>query len=137
MAFTPIYFAGEKKLPRGILSNPRVPWPYAVACSLYYLLAYLALVSAVPSFAKVFEGLGVALPLLTRFLIATYRWLLPLFFVGATALTIVKQCVPLEGLRLRVSNLILIFVGAIFAPLVVLAMYLPLIELIWKLKRMH
>ena len=137
MSFAPIYIAGEKRLPTGILSNPRAPWPYAAACCLYYLAAYRGFLSAIPTFAKLFEGLGVALTLPTWFLMATYRWLLPLFFVGATVLTILKQFVPLEGLPRRVSTLVLIFVGAVLVPLIVIALYLPLFELIWKLHNLH
>ena len=124
----------EKELPPSTPPNSRVPWPYAVACCLYYLLTYRGLATAAPTFGKLFEGLGVALPLPTRLVIAGYSWLFPLCFGGAVILTIFKQFVPLNKPRLRVVNLILIFVGVAFPLLVLLAFYLPLFELTWKLQ---
>lgn len=125
--------AEANKLPTRMLLNPRVPWPYAVACCAYFLVAYYCLAGAIPIFAKLFEGLIVDLPLLTHFIIATYWWLFPVFFLGAAALTLVKQFVQLEATRLRITNLFLIFAGAGLVPLTLLAIYLPLLELIWKL----
>ena len=131
------FISADKKPPGKILLNPRVPWPYAIACSLYFLLAYQGFVTALPIFAKLFEGLGVDLPLPTRILMATYWWLFPVFFLGAAVLTIVKQFVRLDELLLRFTNLILIFVGAVLVPLIVIAVYLPLFELTWKLQHVH
>jgi type II secretory pathway component PulF len=133
MSLVPFYFADEEKPPTRMRLNPRVPWPYAVACSLYFLFAYRGAATAIPIFAKLFDGLGVDLPLPTRFLMATYGWLLPLFFLGAVVLTIVKQFVRLDELHLHFTNLVLIFVAVVFVPLIVFAVYLPLFELIWKL----
>ncbi len=124
----------EKELPTNTPTNSRVPWPFAVACCLYYLLAYRSLASATPIFGKLHEGLGPALPLPTRLLMAGYSWLFPLCFGGAVILTIFKQFVPLEKPHLRVANLIRIFVGVVFPPLAILVFYLPLCELIWKLQ---
>ncbi len=123
----------EKELAPNRPPNARVPWPYAVACCLYYFLAYRGLASATPIFAKLFEGLGMALPLPTRLLMASYSWLFPVLFVGAAILTIAKQFMQLSKLRLRVANLFLIVVGVAFAPLVVLVLYLPLFILIHRL----
>jgi hypothetical protein len=129
----PFFFAHRNKFPAKMLLNPRVRWPYAVVCCLYFLLTYRGFATATPIYAKLFEGLDVDLPLLTRFLIVTYGWLFPAFFVGAAALTIVKQFVLLDGRRLLITNLILIFVGAVFVPLIGVALYFPLFDLIWKL----
>jgi hypothetical protein len=134
MSFTPLIFASEKDSPPNAPLKSRVPWPYAVACCLYYLLIYRWFALATPIFAKLREGLGIVIPLPTRLLMATYRWVYPVLFVGAAALTIVKQFVPLEKPRLRITNLFLIFAGIVFPPLVVLAWYWPLFDLIWKLK---
>ena len=125
----------EKESPPNTPLHWRLRWPFAVACCLYFLLAYLFLATATPTFAKLFEGLSVDLPLPTRFLMASHSWLFPLIFVGAVLLTVFKEFVPLDKFRLRVANLILIFIGLAFPALVILAMYLPLFELIWKLNR--
>jgi hypothetical protein len=119
-----------KQFPTNTPSNSRVPWLFALACCLYYLLAYLCLASAAPIFAKLFEGLGVALPLPTRLLMASYSWLFPVWFVGAVILTISKQFVPLD--KLRVTTLFLIVVGVGFPPLAVLTLYLPWLDLTRK-----
>lgn len=132
--FPVLVSVGEgKKLSSKILLNPRVPLPHAVACCFYFLITCLGVVKVIPIFATLFDGLGVDVPLLTHFTIATYQWLYPVFFLAAAALTIVKQFVQLDATRLRVTNLFLIFVGAGLVPLTILAMYLPLLELIWKL----
>ena len=134
MSFTPFIIADEKDLPPNAPQKSRVPWLYAVACCLYYLLIYRGFALATPIFAKLHEGLGIEIPFPTRLLMATYRWAYPVLFLGAVVLTIVKQFVPLEKLRLRVTNLTLIFVGIVFPPLVIVTFYLPLWILIWKLK---
>jgi hypothetical protein len=64
----------------------------------------------------------------------TYTWVDPVLFVGAAILTLVKQFVPLDGRHLRMANFILIFLGIVFAPLSVLVLYWPLLELIWRLQ---
>lgn len=127
----PTYAA--KQFPSNSPSKLYASWLLALVCCLYNLLAYLGLASATPIFAKMFEGLGVALPLPTRLLMASYWWLFPVFFIGAVILTIAKQFVPLEKRFLRLANLFLIVVGVAFAPLVVLTLYLPLLDLTWKL----
>lgn len=102
-----------------------------MVCCLYYIFVYLCLASAAPTFARLFEGLGVALPLPTRFLMASYSWLFPVWFVGSVILTISKQFVSLD--KLRVVNLFLIVVGVALPLLVVLTLYLPSLDLMWKL----
>ena len=127
--FIPISF--ERKEPG---KASRVSWPFTVVCCLYFLFAYRGLAIAVPIFGEMLTGLGVALPLPTRFLLANYFWLFPVCFCGAVILAIFKQVVPLDKLRLRITNVILIFVGVAVAPLVVLTIYLPLFELMYKLQ---
>jgi hypothetical protein len=111
----------------------RVSWPFAVACCLYYLFAYRGLTLTVPIFGELFTGLGVVPPLPTRLLLANHSWIFPLCFCGAVVLVIYRQLVPLNRIRLRIANVILVFVGVALAPLVVLTMYLPLFDLMRKL----
>ncbi len=111
----------------------RVSWPIAVLGCLCYLLVYRALNHVLPIFVTLCSGLGVDLLLPTRFLSGRYGWLCPVLSMSAIVLTIAKEFVPLHSLQRRLANLYLIFVGVVFAPLVVLALYLPLFELIYKL----
>src|SRR5215467_10669539 len=127
--FIPIGF--EKKEPG---KASRVSWPFTVVCCLYFLFAYRGLAIAVPIFGAMLTGLGVVLPPPTRFVLANYIWLFPVCFCGAVILAIFKKVVPLDKLRLRITNVILIFVGVAFTPLVMLTMYLPLFDLMYKLR---
>lgn len=133
-ALTPFVFADQKESPQNSRLKSRVPWPFAIACCVYYLLAYRGLAAAAPIFAKLFEGLGVEIPFPTRLMMNAYWWIFPVIFLGAVTLTIVKQFRPLEKLRLRIANLFLIFAGVVFPMLAVLGFYLPLFVLIWRLK---
>jgi len=132
MSLAPVFFANRSKFLTSTLLNSRGPWRYAVMCCLYFLVAYRCFLGVIPMFAKLFEGLGVEVPLPTRFLIATFWWLLPAIFLGAAALIIARQFVRLDGLRLRFTNFVLIFVGGVLVPLIVLDLYLPFLDLIWK-----
>jgi hypothetical protein len=121
------------QFPASTTPRSRYAWPFALACCLYYFLAYGFLVKAIPIFAGMFAGLEVALPLPTRVLMASYSWLLPVWSVSALILTIAKQLVALDKVRLRAANVSLVVLAGAFVPLVVLVLYLPLLELIWKL----
>ena len=107
----------------------------ALTRSVYYLLAYFALAGAIPIFAKLFKELSVELPLLTRLLMGNYSWLFPVLFVGAVILTIAKEFLTVKRLPLRVVNLFLGVVGIGFVPLAILALYMPLFDLIRKLSK--
>jgi hypothetical protein len=111
----------------------RLPWPFAIACCIYFLFIYRWLAIITPIFANLHQGLGVDIPLPTRILNAGYWWFYPTFFFGAMALTIVKQFVSFDGVRLRIANIFLIFAAIGFAPVTVMLWYLPLCTLIWKL----
>jgi len=107
-----------------------------ISC-LYYFLAYGTLARAVPIFGKLFPGLGVPLPLLTRLLMASYSWLFPVLCIGAVILTIARQFVQLGKLQLRIVNLMHVVIGIIFPSLVIIVLYLPLFDLIRKLSLAH
>jgi hypothetical protein len=79
------------------------------------------------------SGLGVELPGATRFLLATYVWLFPVFFVGAAILVIAKEFV-MRDVRGRLAATLVIFVTAASSVgLVVFVLHLPLLELVRKL----
>jgi hypothetical protein len=117
--------------------DARFPWWLTVSCCIYFAILCRSYFTFVPIFAELFKGLGVDLPFPTKLLMATYRWSLPLFYLFASGVAVVKQFVPLQGVRARLANFTLIFAGILMLPLIVLCMYLPLFVLIYKLHRMH
>ena len=117
--------------------SSRSPWWLTVSCCIYFVILCGSYFIFVPIFAELFKGLGVDLPFPTNLLMATYRWSLPFFYLFASGVAVVKQFVPLQGVRSRLANFTLIFAGILMLPLVVLCMYLPLFVLIHKLHQMH
>jgi hypothetical protein len=117
--------------------SSRSPWWLTVSCCIYFVILCRSYFIFVPIFAELFKGLGVDLPFPTNLLMATYRWSLPFFYLFASGVAVVKQFVPLQGMRSWLANFTLIFAGILMLPLVVLCMYLPLFVLIHKLHQMH
>jgi hypothetical protein len=118
-------------------ANGLAPWWLTVCCCIYFAILCSSYFTFVPIFAELFKGLGVNLPFPTNLLMATYRWSLPLFYLFASGVAVVKQFVPLQGLRAWLANSTLILAGILMLPLIVLCMYLPLFVLIHKLHQMH
>jgi hypothetical protein len=112
-------------------------WWLTVSCCIYFAILCRSCFIFVPIFAEMFKGLGVDLPFPSNLLMATYWWSLPLFYLLASGVAVLKQFVPLQGVRSWVANLTLIFAGILMLPLIVLCMYLPLFVLIHKLHQMH
>ncbi len=122
---------------KGRVGHARSPWWLTISCCIYFVILCRSYFTFVPIFAELFKGLGVDLPFPTNLLMATYRWSLPLFYLFASGVAVVKQFVPLQGMRSRLANLTLIFAGILMLPLVILCMYLPLFVLIHKLHQLH
>jgi len=110
-------------------------WVAAIFVSLCCLYTCLVLVESTGSFKELFKGLGVELPLATRFLISTYIWLYPLLFIAAAVLVITKEFM-LRDLRLRITTTGIVFLAAISSVgLVQYVMNLPLLDLVQKLSQ--
>ena len=108
-------------------------WGASMLVSLGCLFACLVLVRSIGIFNTLFQGLGVELPGATRFLLATYVWLFPIFFVGAAILVIAKEFV-MRDVRGRLAATLIIFITAASSVgLVVLVLYLPVLELVRRL----
>jgi len=133
MSFTPLIFAKAKDL-LADAPKSRFPWPFAISCCVYELLAGRGLAAAAPIFVKLFHGLGIQIPFPTRFLAASDSWIFPVVFLGAVMRTIVKRFAPPDKLRLRIANGVLVFVGVVSPILVVLVFYSPLFVLIRRLQ---
>jgi hypothetical protein len=115
----------------------RSPWWLTVICCIYFVILCRSCLIFVPIFAELFKGLGVDLPFPTNLLMTTYRWSLPLFYLFASGVAVVKQFAPLQGVRSWLANFTLIFAGILMPPLVAFCMYLPLFVLIYKLGQLH
>jgi type II secretory pathway component PulF len=123
--------------PTATKPNSLGSWAFTVIICFYCFFAWRGFERVIPIFDKLFAGMGVQLPFLTRILLANYSWLLLVLYGGAAILTIARQFLQLSQVQLRIANAILIFMGAVFPPLVIFAMYLPLFELIHKLATAH
>jgi hypothetical protein len=121
-------------LPGSVQKGSRLPWYVAIIGCVYYAWFCISLRRAVPIFAQLFVGIGVDLPLPTRLLFSTYAWLFPVLFLGAVIVMLVKQIAVLNDSQRRIANWFLLFIGAVFPALVVLALYLPLFVLIHRLR---
>ena len=122
---------------KGRIGDARSPWWLTVGCCIYFAILCSSYFTFVPTFANLFKGIGVELPFPTNLLLASYRWSLPLFYLFASGVAVVKQFVPLQGVRSLLANFILIFAGILMLPLVILCMYLPLWVLVYRLHQMH
>jgi len=93
------------------------------------------LFQATPIFRDLFNGLGVDLPVATKFLLANYVWLYPVFFGGAAILLIVCEFAVHEKRR-RLTATIIIFSASVSSLAVAyFILYLPCFDLVVKLNR--
>ena len=121
------------EIERRNLAGEIFAWALSVLVSLICLFVGLVLSRTTPIFRDLFQGLGVELPLTTRFLIANYFWLYPSLFGGLAILAIAKEF-RVRGTRRRLSSSGIILLAAISSVgLERFIMYLPLLDLIQKL----
>ena len=117
--------------------SSRIPWFMVVVGCFYFLWLAFIFTRTIPVFSKLYEGLGVELPLPTRILLSLHYWFLPSVFTIAALLTIAKKLVEFSERQLRVVNVALIVIGAVLPASVFCILYLPLFVLIGKLKGAH
>jgi type II secretory pathway component PulF len=91
------------------------------------------LVRIIPIFANLFQGLGVELPLPTRLLLATYRWLLPLNLAAMIAFDVAIQLSARQIHWKLVATGGMILLNMLLASAVQYALYAPLFVVINKL----
>ena len=113
-------------------SNSRLPFPLALVFCLYLFLLGTAFIKVVPLFSNLFAGLQIEIPWLTRLLLLSYWWALPLLSFVAIALVAVRQIVLLTRAQRRAINGYLLFAAIVLPCLVVLALYMPTLKLMWK-----
>jgi type II secretory pathway component PulF len=116
-------------------SGAIVTWVATVLACAYFLWIGLSLYRSVSGFADMYSSMGVELPFVIRFLVASYHWLFPVFFVGAAIAMIVKQFF----VRDKWINLSITFITALALDLVgnaiLRALYHPLFDLIRTLNK--
>jgi hypothetical protein len=91
------------------------------------------LIRVIPIYSNMFKGLEVELPWPTRFLLHTYYWLVPMFFVALAVSVIWKEC-SVRELRLKFLLTARVFIAALITlGLVIFVLYLPVLTLASKL----
>jgi hypothetical protein len=92
-----------------------------------------AFVRGIPIFANMFRQLQVELPWPTRFLFATYYWVLPILFTALAVFVIWKELSARE-LRRKFLLTARVFIAALLTVgLVMFVLYLPVLTLASKL----
>jgi hypothetical protein len=116
-------------------SGAAITWLATVLACGYILWIGGSLYYSISVFARMYTSMGVELPFATRFVVATYLWLFPVLFVGATIVVIAKQFF----IRDKWFNLSTTFIAVLVADLigsgVVRALYRPLFDMIEKLNK--
>ena len=100
---------------------------------LFCIVFALASGHFVEPFISLFRGLSVELPWPTRFLLATYTWLLPLLFIVLAALVILKEFSACEPSRKFLLTRRTFFAVLVTAGLTILTLYLPVLTMGVKL----
>ena len=98
---------------------------------MYLFFVGSAFIKIVLIFARLFDGLQVEIPWLTRLLLRNYWRALPVFSFIATGLAVVRQVVSLKAQR-RATNAYLFLVAVVLPSAVVLALYMSILKLMWK-----
>ena len=116
-------------------SGTAITWLATVLACAYFLWMGWSLYRSISAFAAMYNSMGVELPLITRFVVASYRWLFPLFLVGATGVVVAKQFI----VRDKWINLSITFIIALAVDLIgngiVRALYRPIFDLMEKLSK--
>jgi uncharacterized membrane protein len=110
-------------------------WVAALLVALGCICTCVFLFQSTGIFREMFKGIGVELPLATRFLITTYSWFYPLVFIGAAVLVIAKEFV-LGNIQRRLAATVIVFLVVVSSVgLVQYVLYLPLLELVKRLSQ--
>ena len=120
--------------PKNLRQRPVLAWLSTTVFLLIFALACSALAKYVEISQKLLDGLEVNPLQLTRFVVTNHRWLLPLLFFSTAVIATSKLIIPLDEKRKMILNLILIGVAILGPAFVIFSMYLPVLELAWKLQ---
>ena len=110
-------------------------WLATILACFYFFWAGISLFRSVSVFINMFSSMGVELPISTRLIISSYRFLFPVLFGGTAALVVMKQFFTREK-WLNVSiTLMCVVIVSLISDGIVRALYLPLNGLMEKLSR--
>jgi type II secretory pathway component PulF len=112
--------------------NARLPWPLGVIFCVYLFFIGTGLIRVVPLFSRYFDDLRVEIPWLTKMVLVSYWWTLALFSFLAIVLAVVRRAVSLTKIQRRATNAYLFLAAVVLPGTVVLALYLPMLKLMWK-----
>jgi hypothetical protein len=122
-----------------IQSKPQltIALSWLAAGGVAFLCCVFALASPyfVQPFAAMLQGIGAELPSLTRLLLATYMWLLPLLFTALAVFVILKEFLAREPRRRLLLTTSVFLAAVITVSSVVFILYLPLLTLEAELAR--
>ena len=125
--------AVQARLPAHLSAG--LSWFATAVVALPCLFLALILGHVLDPFATMFEGLGVEIPWLTRFLLTTHGWPIRLLFLGLAVFVIWKELSLQELRRKFVVTARIFFAALLTAVLVILTLYLPVLTLASKLAR--
>jgi type II secretory pathway component PulF len=107
-------------------------WLATILACAYFIWTGIFLYHSTPAFTALFSSIGVDIPLSTRIVIRTYRFLYPALFGGMTVLMILKQFFVRE----KWASLSITFMATVLAGLasdeIVRALYHPINDLVEK-----
>jgi len=116
-------------------SQPSLAISWCVTAFVAFFCVVLATASqgVVRPFDALFQGLGVDVPWPTHFLLATYFWLLPLFYLSLAVFAIAVQSSNRDFRTKRLTTVRIFLAMIVSVALVVFILYLPLLTVASKL----
>ena len=110
-------------------------WIATVLGCAYILWNGTSLYLAMPTFINMYNSMGVELALSTKVVIASYRFLFPVLFIGTAGLVVLKQSYVRQKWVSLTITLSAVVVVDVISNGIVRALYHPLFDLIEKLNR--
>ncbi|HWZ96724.1 MAG TPA: hypothetical protein VN025_03105 [Candidatus Dormibacteraeota bacterium] len=110
-----------------------ISWSVAGVVTFLCLVLALASTRFVQPFNALFQGLSVELPGPTRFLLATYSWLLPMFYFSLAVFAIIIQFSDRDFRTKRLATVRVFLAALVSVGFIVFILYLPLLTVASKL----
>src|SRR5262245_13760487 len=111
-----------------------IGWVLAIGLAGACVITGAALQQVLPIFSRLFDGLGLRPPVLTRFLLSYHAFGATSIFVGLATAVIVRQFVVKDQSRRFIEIAVGFAAAFVLMGAVVAGMYLPVFQLIWKLE---
>src|SRR4030095_3322008 len=122
------------------LGGRPIPWNtlagiIAIFISLGCLFTCFVLLRSIRMFDELFKGLGVELPVATKFLISNYVWIFAAFYGGAAFFSIGKELIVRSVPRRLVTSAAVVVAAVASLGLLHFVLYLPVLNLARKLNQ--